>query len=170
MHVRTLLAEDAAEYQAIRLRGLAEEPTAFASSYEEEVGTPIVEIARRLHPKETGAIFGAFTEGKLVGVTGVQREEMRKLSHKAFLWGMYVSPEHRSGGLGSQLLRRALSYAWQSLRVAQVNLGVHTENDRAIALYRSAGFVIWGTELGALVSGAERQNEHHMVCCAPSAA
>jgi RimJ/RimL family protein N-acetyltransferase len=170
MHVRTLQPEDAPEYQALRLRGLAEAPTAFASSYEEEVSTPLGEIARRLQPKASVAIFGAFADGKLAGLAGLERESMIKLSHKAYLWGMYVSPELRRSGLGSLLLEQALPYAWQSLGVAQVNLGVHVENANAIALYRRFGFVVWGTETGALVVAGKAQDEHHMVCRAPSAA
>jgi RimJ/RimL family protein N-acetyltransferase len=83
---------------------------------------------------------------------------------------MYVCPEHRRGKLGSLLLEQLLPYAWHSLRVAQVNLGVHTENTSAIALYRRFGFVVWGTETGALVVAGHAQDEHHMVCRAPSAA
>jgi RimJ/RimL family protein N-acetyltransferase len=170
MLFRTLTPEDAAAFQALRLRGLAEAPTAFASSYEEEVNTPIAEIERRLQPKASGALFGAFAAGALAGIAGIERESMAKLSHKAYLWGMYVSPEHRGVGLGFQLLQTVLPYAWQSLGVAQVNLGVHTENASAIKLYRRIGFVVWGTEMGALVVGGESQDEHHMVCRAPSAA
>lgn len=170
MHVRTLRPEDAAEYQALRLRGLKEAPTAFASSYEDEISTPVTEIARRLHPKDSGAIFGAFTEGRLVGLAGIEREAMTKLSHKAYLWGMYVAPEYQRTGLGSSLLEHALPYAWRSLGAAQVNLGVHAENASAIALYRRFGFVTWGTEIGGLVVAGKAQDEHHMVCRAPSAA
>jgi len=170
MHVRPLQPEDAAQYQALRLRGLAEAPSAFASSYEEEVNTPLAETASRLEPNDSGAIFGAFAESKLVGLAGVNRETMRKLNHKAYLWGMYVSPENRRSGVGFLLLAQALPYAWKSLKVLQVNLGVHTENASAIALYRRLGFVIWGTEIGALVVAGKAQDEHHMVCHAPSAA
>ena len=170
MHVRTLTPEDAVAYRTLRLRGLAETPAAFASSHEEEVNTPLAEIYRRLQPKATGAIFGAFSEGTLIGVVGIERESMAKLSHKAYLWGMYVSPEQRRTGVGALLLEHAMPYAWRSLGVVQVNLGVHTENASAIALYRRLGFVVWGTELGALVVGGKAQDEHHMVCRAPSAA
>ncbi len=170
MHGRTLQPEDAAEYQALRLRGLLEAPTAFASSYEEEVNTPLAEIAQRLQPKATGAIFGALVEGGLAGLAGLERESMAKLNHKAYLWGMYVSPEHRRSRLGSLLLEQVLPYAWRTLAVRQVNLGVHTENASAIALYRRFGFVVWGTEVGALVVAGKSQDEHHMVCHAPSAA
>lgn len=170
MHVRTLQPEDAAEYQALRLSGLAEAPTAFASSYEEEVNCPLAEIARRLEPKDSGAIFGAFAENKLVGLAGIERESMTKLSHKAYLWGMYVSPEFRGSGVGALLLGHALPYAWRSLGVAQVNLGVHTENVKALALYRRFGFAVWGTEAGALVVDGKARDEHHMVRRAPGAA
>jgi RimJ/RimL family protein N-acetyltransferase len=170
MHVRTLHPEDAAQYQALRLRGLSETPTAFASSHEEEVNTPVTEIARRLQPQVSGAIFGAFDRGTLVGLAGIQRESMTKLSHKACLWGMYVAPEHRKVGVGSMLLEHALPFAWRSLGVAQVNLGVHTDNSAAIALYRRFGFVVWGTEVAALVVAGQPQSEHHMVCRAPVSA
>ena len=170
MHVRTLQPEDVANYQALRLRGLAEAPTAFASSYEEEVNTPLAEAGRRLQTRDSGAIFGAFAEGQLAGLAGIERESMTKLGHKAYLWGMYVSPEHRRSKVGSLLLQQVLPYAWRSLGVAQVNLGVHTENAGAITLYRRFGFVVWGTEIGALVVAGNPQDEHHMVCRAPSAA
>lgn len=170
MSIRKLQPDDAAEYQALRLSGLAEAPSAFASSHEEEAHTPLAEMARRLSPSESGAIFGAFAEGRLVGVVGVQRESMRKLSHKAVIWGMYVEPSQRRCGHASRLLAHGLSYAWQSLGVVQVNLGVHTENTRAISLYSLFGFTVWGTEPGALVVDGQAQDEHHMVCRAPPAA
>ena len=86
MLIRTLQPEDAAAYQALRLRGLAEVPTAFASSWEEEQGTPLEEVARRLRADETGAVFGALASSQLVGLAGVQRESMVKLRHRIPNW------------------------------------------------------------------------------------
>ena len=94
----------------LRLRGLQKCPEAFASSYEEEVGTPPAEIERRLQPKPDAAIFGAFREGVLVALVGVQREGMAKLAHKAFMWGVYVAPDERALGVGTKVLGHALSY------------------------------------------------------------
>ena len=87
MQIRALVPANAAAYQALRLRGLQECPEAFASSYEEEVVTPIAEIARRLEPREGSAIFGSFQEATLCAIVGRQRENMMKLAHKAFMWG-----------------------------------------------------------------------------------
>lgn len=63
MHVRVLVESDAAEFQAIRLRGLANAPTAFASSCEEEQAAPLAEMDRSLRQAESGHIVGSFSEG-----------------------------------------------------------------------------------------------------------
>jgi len=51
-HVRiaALRPPDAAEFQALRLRALREDPDAFGSTYAEEVATPIATIAWRRVP------------------------------------------------------------------------------------------------------------------------
>ncbi len=95
MHIRALAPSDAAAFQALRLRGLRECPEAFASSYEEEVDTPLVEIEKRLQPKNDSAVFGAFKDSELLALVGLQREGMAKLAHKSFIWGVYVAPEAR---------------------------------------------------------------------------
>ncbi|MFN8894179.1 MAG: GNAT family N-acetyltransferase [Betaproteobacteria bacterium] len=164
MLIRTLTPEDAAAFQTLRLRGLKECPEAFASSYEEEAGTPLEEIERHLKPKTDSAIVGAFREGELVGLTGVQREGMAKLAHKAFIWGVYVAPEARGNGVGSKIVGHALKYAAESLGVRQVNLGVNTKNSPAVALYGKLGFVQYGIERGFLLVGGELHDEFQMVC------
>jgi RimJ/RimL family protein N-acetyltransferase len=170
MHIRALTETDAADFHATRLQGLAAEPTAFASSYEEEVNAPLTEVARRLQAKSDGAIFGAFEAGKLIGLIGVRRDGMKKLSHKAYIWGMYVAPAARGRGLGTDLLNHALAYSWTTLEVSQVNLGVHSQNESALRLYKRLGFEIFGTERAALCVEGSFQDEHHMVCRAPGAA
>ena len=169
MTLRMLQPADAAEFQALRLRGLAEVPTAFASSHAEEVDTPLPEITRRLQPQADAALFGAWFEGQLAGVVGVQREGMRKLAHKAFLWGMYVAPQARGQGLGARLMQAALDHAWAVLAVRQVNLGVHADNAGAIQLYQRLGFERFGLERAALMVDGRLQDEWHMVCVRPGA-
>ena len=164
MTIRRLVPADAHVFQALRLRGLMEDPGAFASSHAEEVDRPIGTVAERLAPKPDGAVFGAFEGAALVGITGVQREGMRKLAHKAFVWGMYVAPGARCRGIGRALLERALEFAAAELRVRQVTLGVHTENEAALALYRRCGFEVFGTERDALLVDGVLQDECWMVC------
>lgn len=164
MLFRTLGPEDAAEFQALRLRGLQECPEAFASSHDEEAATPLSEIERRLQPRPDAAILGAFEDGSLVALVGVQREGMVKLAHKAFIWGMYVAPEARSLGIGTALLGRALAHAGEVLAVRQVNLGVNVRNQAAIALYKKLGFVQYGLERDFLLVDGQWHDEYQMVC------
>jgi ribosomal protein S18 acetylase RimI-like enzyme len=164
MMVRALTSEDAAQFFALRLRGLKECPSAFASSFEEEADTPLAEIAIRLSPTSDRAVMGAYEEGKLVAIVGLQRETMVKLSHKAFVWGMYVAPEARGRGVGLRVLRAALDHAAKQLRVDQVNLGVNTKNVAAVTLYKNAGFVEYGLEKDFLRVNGESHDEYQMVC------
>ena len=170
MHLRTLTPQDATSFQALRLRGLQECPEAFASSYEEEASTSREEIELRLQPKPGSAIVGAFLDGVLVGLAGVQQESMAKLAHKAFIWGVYVSPEARGRGVGTKVIGHALQYASETLGVRQVNLGVNTKNVAAVALYKKLGFVQYGLERGFLLVAGVLHDEYQMVCHVRSAA
>jgi ribosomal protein S18 acetylase RimI-like enzyme len=164
MAVRKLLPVDAPAFQALRLRGLLECPEAFSSSHAEEAATPLEVISGRLAPRPDGAIFGYFVNAALTGMVGVGRESQQKLSHKAFVWGMYVAPEHRRNGAGRSLLEQALKYALQDLGVRTVNLGVNTRNRPAIALYEAMGFATYGTEPGFLMIDGVLHDEHLMSC------
>ena len=146
MRIRPLTAGDAAALQEIRLESLRSEPTAFSSSYEEESQRPNSEIASRPFKNPLGRSFGAFVDNQLVGIARVEREERRKLSHKAWLCGVYVTPAHRQTGVGRRVVAAALEFAFGKLDVRQVNLGVNTLNEPAIALYRSFGFTPFGLE------------------------
>ena len=162
MVIRKLLPEDATAFQALRLRGLLEIPSAFSSSHAEEVDTPESVIAQRLASKADGAVLGAFSDTNLAGVIGVQRERQRQLAHKAIIWGMYVAPEVRQKGMGRSLLLRAIDMAARELEVRTVNLGVNTQNKAAITLYESVGFRTYGTEPGFLMVNGELHDEYLM--------
>ena len=162
MDIRQLQPEDASLFHALRLRGLLEAPTAFGSSYAEEVDTPVSTVASRLTARPDGTVFGAFRGAELVGVIGIERERLRQLAHKATLWGMYVSPECRRVGIGRALVIHALGVAANELRVLRVNLTVNTSNAAAIALYESLGFKTFGTEVGVLMVNGQFHDEHLM--------
>jgi ribosomal protein S18 acetylase RimI-like enzyme len=164
MLVRPLVPSNAAAFQALRLRGLKEAPSAFASSEEEEVNTPQDEVAARLRASNDRAVFGAFEGNLLIGIVGVQREALRKLAHKAFIWGMYVAPENRRQGVARELIVHALIYAQQTMHVLQVNLGVNVLNTPAVRLYQDVGFVQYGLERGFLRINGELHDEYQMVC------
>lgn len=159
MQVRELGAQDAREFQALRLAGLRDCPSAFASSYEEEYETPIDIVAQRLVASADRCMLGAWLESEFVGILGLQREEIRKLAHKVFLWGMYVAPLARRCGIGRALIEHALTRARSMTGVRQVNLGVNAVNAEALALYKATGFVPFGLERGFMLLDGELHDE-----------
>jgi ribosomal protein S18 acetylase RimI-like enzyme len=166
--IRRLGPADAAAFQALRLQGLLECPSAFASSHAEEAGEPVTEVAARLGGEGIFCVYGAFAaDDRLVGVAGLGRESMAKMAHKAVLWGMYVAPDWRRQGVAQLLVAHVLAQAAGEPSLRQVMLGVNAHNGPALALYRSLGFVAWGTEPAAGWVDGQAQDETWMVCPLP---
>jgi ribosomal protein S18 acetylase RimI-like enzyme len=152
MKIEQLTPDDAAIYQELRLFALQESPAAFGSSYAEEVDRPLEVVKGRLADPRNH-VFGAFSEdGQLVGMATLRREERVRTDHKAFLFGMYVLPEHRRQGIGRALLEAVVSCA-EGLGDRQVNLTVNSENSAAVLLYEACGFERFGLERDAFRIG-----------------
>jgi RimJ/RimL family protein N-acetyltransferase len=162
MIIRRLSPSDANSFQALRLAGLRDTPSAFGSSYEEEKDFSASVIEGRLAPRNDQGPFGAFEQEVLVGLVALGRERMNKLAHKGLIWGMYVKPESRGKGVARALLTEALSLARSVPELKQVNLSVNASNTGAIKLYESFGFKAFGLEPGALLVNGELQEEIHM--------
>jgi ribosomal protein S18 acetylase RimI-like enzyme len=162
MQIRVLGPDDAAAFQVLRLQALTEDPVAFASSYEEERDTPLATVAERLVPLSDRAIVGAFDHDRLVGLAAWHREEMRKLRHKGFVWGVFVAESHRGRGLARRLLQAVIVLARQADGIRQLNLTAYAANQRAVALYESLGFVIYGREPAAICVDGMLHDDVHM--------
>ncbi len=165
MTIRFLGSDDLAVYRELRLAGLKESPTAFGSSYADEVDMPSAEFAARMRPhgNPDNGIFGAFVENRgLVGILGFAREKRVKRSHIASVWGMYVSPEFRGRGFGAALLDEAIAHARKLGAVRQLVLSVTASNVAASSLYRSRGFERYGLERDALCVDGKYFDEEHL--------
>lgn len=164
MNIRFLTAQDVVAYRDLRLHALRESPTAFASSYEQEVGWSVADFAARLRPHNDPAngVWGVFDGGdRLLGMLGFSRENRPKRSHIGTLWSMYVLPECRGQGLGAALLDEALAHARQLKDLSQVILCVTATHVAASSLYRSRGFERFGLERNALcIDGSFFDTEH----------
>jgi putative acetyltransferase len=90
----------------------------------------------------------------IVGNAGlhVQGASLRRAHVRGL--GLAVAPAWQGQGIGRRLLAQALDWADNWAHVLRVELHVHADNDRAIALYRSMGFVEEGRHRAyALKSG-----------------
>jgi len=145
--LRELDAGDADAFWQLRLRGFADEPASFGSSYEEASQRPLADVARELRSEGLSPddfVLGAFAGDALVAITGLRRERRLKRSHRAELWGMHVAREHRRQGIGRTVLLGVLERAQRIAGLEQVLLTVMAANPAAIALYASAGFTRYG--------------------------
>ena len=164
MRIEELGAADAVDFWALRLRALREEPEAFGSSYDEQWGRPVADVARDLAAGD--GTFGTFVLGafapRLVAMAGLRREPRRKRRHRAGLWGMYVSPEVRGQGIGRALVVEIVRRARAVEGLEQIILTVMAQNQGAVALYRALGFEVYGHAPRAMLLGDRAFDEELM--------
>ncbi|HEX5564189.1 MAG TPA: GNAT family N-acetyltransferase [Sporosarcina sp.] len=164
MEIRKLIPKDAEAYLKIRLQALQDCPEAFGSSFEEEKEDTAEKYRTRFSTHQPVITFGAFDEEEhLMGVVTLRREHLMKLKHRANVVAMYVKKEKWGAGVGKALLDVLLTEVRSVSGLEQIYLTVVTTNERAIRLYKSAGFEVFATENRALKVGADYFDEHHMV-------
>ena len=81
--------------------------------------------------------FVAIANGKVVGWCDIRRESRPTHAHRGTL-GMGILPAYRDKGLGGRLMRQTLDAARQC-GLHRVELSVHADNARAIALHEGRG-------------------------------
>lgn len=162
MSIRRLGPADAPGFVALRVAALRTEPLAFASSLSDDHGVSLEVVRKALAGADEEAVLGYFDGSELIGTVGVIRGSKAKHRHKAELWGLYVTPEHRRRGVARALLETAVEHVRGLAGLEQLQLGVTTAAIAATRLFESAGFRTWGVEPRALKSGGVFVDEVHM--------
>jgi ribosomal protein S18 acetylase RimI-like enzyme len=139
-------------YRDIRLRGLLENPQAFARSYEEEKAFP---QERWLERASNPYNFLAVEDGVPLGTIGafIQEESDKRIAH---IVGVFVIKKARGKGIGSKLLGAVLNKIRQDSSIQTVQLTVNKEQIPAVRLYEKFGFQITGEESQKMGDG----NDH----------
>ena len=161
--VRRLGPNDVIAVVALRREALELHPLAFSAAPPDDPELLSESFRSLLARPEESAIFGAFVADTLVGMVGVGRHKGAKERHKALIWGMYVSSQHRRTGAGARLLRAALQQARSWPGVEQVQLSVTESAGEARRLYERNGFQEWGREPRALCWQGRYVADSHMV-------
>jgi ribosomal protein S18 acetylase RimI-like enzyme len=164
MLIRLLTADDAGEWWRLRVESLDSDPEAFGSSPGDHQSLSTEDVRKRLSsdPNEF-FIVGAFDDHRLMGMCGFHREPGAKSRHKARVWGVYVTLEHRGQGVGRDLLRSLLERASAIDGVEQILISVTATQLAAARLYSSLGFESFGREPRALKVGGRFIDEDHMI-------
>lgn len=160
--IRHLKANDYGAYAFLREKALDTDPKSFGASNTQEQPYRKSRFTSNIEEADH-FIVGAFHEDIIVGVTGFRRETSLKRKHIGTVWGVYVTPKYRGGGIGRKLVERSLNDAFENEEIEQVNLSVGAYNEGARKLYTSLGFVAYGEEKHALKIGEEYVDEIYMV-------
>jgi ribosomal protein S18 acetylase RimI-like enzyme len=115
---------------------------------DEAVRKKILDLADR----GRGICLVAEHAGTVVGHASLERLPLAAMSHVVRLT-IAVHEGHQRQGVGGALMSELLRWARSSPRVEKVELQVRSSNERAIALYRSLGFVEEGRKTRRLKFG-----------------
>lgn len=163
--IRPLGPADAAAFRANRLQALYDHPLDFGSTHATEALLPLAHFEAQL---AGNLVLGAFAGESLLGVAALQFRDKAKERHRAYLWGVHVRANARGGGVAGPLVDAALAAGFA--RVEQIELSVRVGNATAEALYRSRGFVPYGTERHSYKVDDVYSDNILMVCWRPGLA
>lgn len=142
--VRNAVASDARALRETMQRTHAQ--TDYLLSYPDEQSAEDEHEARSLVETERSdneVELVAVVDGKIVGSAGITAVgSRRKVAHRA-RFGISVLQEHWGMGIGRVLMETCIGCALRA-GYAQLELEVVADNERAVSLYRRAGFEEYG--------------------------
>jgi RimJ/RimL family protein N-acetyltransferase len=144
VEVRRLTSDDAAQLWQLRLTALEAEPQAFRETAAEHRQKPVTYFSERLGETDSnGFVYGAFDGAALIGMAGYYRKDEKR----AWIWGVFVSPQYRGSGVSQALLESLLNEIRSVPRIRSVHLTVALTQEPARRLYRKCGFRLSGPDL-----------------------
>ncbi|MEX0371484.1 MAG: N-acetyltransferase family protein [Tateyamaria sp.] len=152
---RTLTAEDAVAWLALRLEGARVAPSGFLVT-EDEVVQMDQDRARQV--LDFGALRGVFEGDTLVGFCGYRPNRLQRILHRAELGPFYVTPDRQGLGAAQVMMQGVVAEA-RAGGVAQIELTVAPGNARAIAFYEGQGFRKYGVRPDAIREGGVPEDE-----------
>lgn len=163
MHITRLCASDALEYRELMLEAYAQAADAFTTTAEERSREPLSWWQNRIaSPDGLSESFGAFAGKSLVGTVALEYSAKPKTKHCALLIGIYLRPANRGSGAAKALVKAAIEAAVARPEIQGIRLTVTDGNEPAIRLYKSAGFIAWGTEPQAIRTPTGFKGKVHM--------
>ena len=164
--VQSLFDEPVPRYKALRLRALQLHPEAFLENpkaFEMKSIETITSMMQASRDKGGFTLIAMNGNGELVGTASLAVGDSEKLAHRGLIWGVYVAPEARGNGVARQLMEEIISRARQNPQFKAVQLGVVCSNTKALKLYESLGFSVYGTDVEALNVNGSYLDEYLLI-------
>ncbi|MCL2299040.1 MAG: GNAT family N-acetyltransferase [Firmicutes bacterium] len=98
--------------------------------------------------------------GRLIGGVGLM--DLNQLHQKATLGIFIGEAEDRGKGYGAEAIRLLLEYGFRWLGLRNIDLHVHSDNARAIACYKKAGFKECGRRHGVVFTDGQWHDDVQM--------
>lgn len=98
---------------------------------------------------------------KVVGTVGLHINKNPRLRHSASI-GIMVHAAYQGQGIGRALLSKILDLADNWLMLVRLELSVFVDNERAVKLYQSMGFVTEGIMKYTAIRNGEYADEYLM--------
>ncbi|MDR1580348.1 MAG: GNAT family N-acetyltransferase [Synergistaceae bacterium] len=147
--IRAVKTEDAPDINRIRtMSGVRENIISITSERIVDTEKYIRELTANDH------MLVAEFDGAVVGCVSLHVQSMPRARHSASL-GIMVDADYQRQGIGGTLMAAALDLADNWLMLKRVELDVFVDNEHAISLYRSLGFVVEGTKKYAAARDGE---------------
>ena len=128
--------------RALRLRALADEPSAFGSTYARELAFTTAVWEARLQPDAHPQLVCESDAGTPVGIAAGVRDAA--VPAVADLVGMWVDVSARGSGAADALVAEVVCWA-EHERISVLRLHVTEGNSKAVRLYERHGFRPTGT-------------------------
>lgn len=102
-----------------------------------------IKISDKMKDPDTAVFFVAFEKGEIVGLAELSRRPLPRYEYRADLM-VSIDQDYWSQGIGSQLMRKVITWAKKNWQVHGLYLDVISGNLHAIDLYKKFGFKIVG--------------------------
>lgn len=139
-------AKDMIEYLKI-----TSEETHFMVRYPEEIEITLeeeIEYIKGIESSDRDIMIAVFINNEFAGNASLNcvRNHI-KLKHRS-VFGISIKEKYWNNSIGSILIKEIIEVA-KKIGYEQIELGVFSDNEKAIRLYRKNGFEIWGKNKNA---------------------
>ncbi len=149
IEIRDIVEADSAAFAALIIQLATESPYSLLTPAEaQQAAATQAERTQELLAAPQQTVFLALGENQPVGFIALSQGTLARCAHVCNLT-LGVLAAYQGQGIGQQLLREGMAWA-RARNIQRIELGVMTENAKAIHLYEKFGFVIEGTRKSAL--------------------